>query len=222
MYVESEIVEDGLNEGYKADKAKLPVGVHDWSGGGKLILSRYDRPVRIVPWEEVANDWMEHFGDKGIHFDIIPPKLLPILTKRGANIIAPHKNMGKACNDAYELWKSEQRGQTMFSRIPRLDRYTVEESFGGIWISDQQEFAKFASAVEQYGIEENGTGVTYTDNHFYAYYRNINDDIIPYASVYLNRDESQDVVEYVNKNLKNDGRRIQRYVDAAIERFRSN
>jgi hypothetical protein len=73
--------------------------------------------VRIVPWEEVADDWMAHFGDKGIHFDIIPPKLLPILAERGANIIAPHKGMGKACNDAYAEW-NEQNGRTMFSSVP--------------------------------------------------------------------------------------------------------
>ena len=117
VYVECEIAKDDLAEGYHADKAKLSVGVHDWSGGGKLILSRYDKPVRIVHWEEVADDWMAHFGDKGIHFDIIPPKLLPILAERGANIIAPHKGMGKACNDAYEQW-NEQNGRTMFSSVP--------------------------------------------------------------------------------------------------------
>lgn len=117
VYVECEIAKDDLAEGYHADKAKLSVGVHDWSGGGKLILSRYDKPVRIVPWEEVADDWMAHFGDKGIHFDIIPPKLLPILAERGANIIAPHKGMGKACNDAYAEW-NEQNGRTMFSSAP--------------------------------------------------------------------------------------------------------
>lgn len=39
-----------------------------------------------------------------------------------------------------------------------LTKNLVEEIFGGIWIEDKKEFAKFASAVRNYGIEENGEG----------------------------------------------------------------
>lgn len=109
VYVRTEYPASELTSGYHADKAKKSVGRTDWNGG-ELILSRWDKPVEIVPWEEVADDWMKEFGNEGIHFDIIPPKLLPILTERGANIIAPHKGMGKACNDAYNEWLKSQGG----------------------------------------------------------------------------------------------------------------
>lgn len=64
--VEVEVPESELTSGYKADKAKDAVGEVEWKSGpvsGKLakmgnprkvILSRYDKPIRIVPNEEVA------------------------------------------------------------------------------------------------------------------------------------------------------------------------
>lgn len=90
-----------LDKGYHAPKAKLSVGKHPWNGG-ELILSRWDKPMEIVPWEEVANEWVNEFKDRGVEFDIVPPKLLPILMERGVEILPPHKGMGKACNDAYQ------------------------------------------------------------------------------------------------------------------------
>ena len=45
--------------------------------------------------------------------------------------------------------------------------------------------------------------------------------MIPFASVYLNRDESQDVVRQVNQEIK-DGRkkgRIKEYFNTAVERY---
>ena len=35
-------------KGYRAEKSNLPVGVHNWSNGD-LMLSRYDKPVCIIP-----------------------------------------------------------------------------------------------------------------------------------------------------------------------------
>ena len=102
-----------------------------------------------------------------------------------------------------------------------LNQYAVENIFGGIWIEDQEEFAKFTSAVNNSVFEENGEGIAYTDNYFYAYYRNINGQVIPYASVYLNEAESQDVVNQVNQDVKN-GRKekgAKEYFDTAVARY---
>lgn len=111
VYVRTEYPTSELSSGYKADKAKLSVGKHPWNGG-ELILSRYDKPIEIVPWEEVADDWEREFaGEPGINFDIIPPQLLPILAERGINILPPHKGMGKACNTAYVNWLTGQNAE---------------------------------------------------------------------------------------------------------------
>lgn len=107
VYVETEIPMVDLESGYHADKAKKPVGEHKWNGGN-LILSRYDKPVRVVEWEEVANDWEKAFKKSGIHFDIVPPALLPILAERGVEILPPHKGMGEECNKAYQDFLNEK------------------------------------------------------------------------------------------------------------------
>lgn len=105
VYIRTAYPSSELTSGFKADKAKKSVGMHDWNGG-KLILSRWDKPLEIVPWEEVADDWEAEFKGKGIPFDIIPPKLLPILAERGIEILPPHKGMGEDCFAAYENWKN--------------------------------------------------------------------------------------------------------------------
>lgn len=103
----------------------------------------------------------------------------------------------------------------------RLNKYKVEKIFGGIWIRTKKELAKFASAVENYAFEEDGEGIAYTDNFLYAYYWNIDGQPIPYASVYLNREQSQDIVNQVNQEIK-DGRKDKRakeYFDSAVKRY---
>ena len=113
------------------------------------------------------------------------------------------------------------RAKRKSGNTQRLNRYAVENIFGGIWIRTKQEYAKFASAVESYAFEEDGEGVAYTDNFLYAYYWNINSQPIPYASVYLNREQSQDIVNQVNQEIK-DGRKDKRakeYFDTAVARY---
>jgi len=124
VYVETEYPASQLTSGYRADKAKKTVGKHPW-GRGELILSRWDKPVRIVPWEEVANEWEAEFKDIGVNFDIVPPKLLPILAERGVEILPPHKGMGKECNDAYLAWKRGQGagdGQVVYEDNGDIER----------------------------------------------------------------------------------------------------
>ena len=107
VYIETEVPVTDLESGYHAEKAAKPVGIHKWNGGD-LMLSRYDKPVRIVPWEEVADDWVKRFAKRGVEFDIVPPVLRPILIERGVEILPPHKGMGEDCNNAYKEWKDEQ------------------------------------------------------------------------------------------------------------------
>ena len=106
-------------------------------------------------------------------------------------------------------------------KVNNADAKDVTENiFGGIWIADSQEFTKFAKAVNNSPFEEDGEGIAYTDNYFYAYYRNINGEPVPYASVYMNEEVSQDVVNQVNKELGNvrASERIKKYLDRGISR----
>ena len=118
----------------------------------------------------------------------------------------------------------EEEDDTLYrsdDEVPRLNKYCVEKILGGIWIDDVQEFAKFVSAVNNTPFEENGEGIAYTDNYFYAYYINIDGQVIPFASVYLNAEESQDVVKQVNQEIK-DGRKnkgAKEYFDTAAKRY---
>ena len=109
-------------------------------------------------------------------------------------------------------------------KVNNADAKDVTENiFGGIWIADSQEFAKFAKAVNNSPFEEDGEGIAYTDNYFYAYYRNINGESIPYASVYMNEAVSQDIVKKVIKEL-NDVRtsgRVKERIDSSLEWIRN-
>ena len=107
VYVETEVAETDLNSEYHADKALLPVGVSSWSNGD-LMLSKFDKPVRILPWDEVADAWVARLNGKGVEFDVVPPALRQPLVERGVEILPPHKGMGKDCNEAYEEWKKEK------------------------------------------------------------------------------------------------------------------
>ena len=70
-----------------------------------------------------------------------------------------------------------------------LKRKEVEEVYGGIWIGNKQEYAKFVSAVNHYGIEENGRGVVFTDNRtMYQYYWNENGEPIPFRKLYISNE----------------------------------
>lgn len=134
VYVKTQYPASEEAQVYHAEKAALPVGRHPWNGG-ELILSRWDKPVEIVPWERVADDWEAEFKDRGVEFDIVPPKLLPILAERGVEILPPHAGMGKRCNDAYEAWKNEHPdgpgGGKRFS-IQGLDGYTEQDVLDGV------------------------------------------------------------------------------------------
>lgn len=170
VYVRTQYPASELTSGYKADKAKKSVGRHDWNGG-ELILSRWDKPVEIVPWEEVADDWMQAFGDKPIHFDIIPPQLLPILAERGANIVAPHKNMGKACNDAYNEWKNggtrfsvtglitNEQGEIDYDRVTNLAKSITQDNKGSV-LDGQGNDARRIFRVPSVYLESSGVPET--------------------------------------------------------------
>ena len=89
VVVEVEVPESELTSGYRAEKAKDGVGVMDWKAGivqgqltGKreVILSRWDKPVRVVPTEEVAESIAEMLKGK----DVVMPSNVVTKDQRAA------------------------------------------------------------------------------------------------------------------------------------------
>lgn len=102
------------------------------------------------------------------------------------------------------------------------DKATIEETFGGIWIEDTEEFAKFVSAVNTYPTDENGEGVAKTSDYLYLYYRGIGERIIPFASVYLNKGESQNVAnELINAWNNGEKGTVREWIDRLDESYRN-
>ena len=97
--VEVEVPVSELTSGYHAEKAKDSVGEKSWHAGpvsGKLptgkkrkvILSRWDKPIRIVPDEEVAKKISEILDGENIPipYNVITPSLRKELEKLGVLI----------------------------------------------------------------------------------------------------------------------------------------
>ncbi len=98
--VEVEIPESELASGYRAAYAKNAVGEMTWHSGtvsgqlaevGKprmVILSRYDKPVRIVPFREVAAMIAEQLDgtDIAIPYNVVQPQLRAELERLGVAI----------------------------------------------------------------------------------------------------------------------------------------
>lgn len=97
--VEVEVPKSELTSGYKADKAKDSVGEVEWKAGiiqgqltgkRKVVLSRWDKPVRIVPDSEVADVIVNNmFKGKNITMpsNVVTPSLRKELEKRGVPFV---------------------------------------------------------------------------------------------------------------------------------------
>lgn len=97
--VEVEVPKSELTSGYKADKAKDAVGEVEWKAGiiqgqltgkRKVVLSRWDKPVRIVPDSEVADVIVnDMFTGKNITMpsNVVTPSLRKELEKRGVPFV---------------------------------------------------------------------------------------------------------------------------------------
>lgn len=97
--IEVEVPKSELTSGYKADKAKDAVGEVEWKAGiiqgqltgkRKVVLSRWDKPVRIVPDSEVADVIVnDMFKGKNITMpsNVVTPSLRKELEKRGVPFV---------------------------------------------------------------------------------------------------------------------------------------
>ena len=104
--VEVQVPKSELTSGYKAEKAKDAVGELEWNAGvvqgqltgkRKVVLSRWDKPVRIVPDSEVADVIVnDMFKGKNITMpsNVVTPSLRKELEKRGVPFVETD-NKGK-------------------------------------------------------------------------------------------------------------------------------
>lgn len=110
VVVECEVPAGELASGYRAEHAKDPVGMTPWTSGvvtkqlvakghegRKVMLSRWCKPVRIVPDEEVAAKIKDFIGDYDVEIpeNVVTPRQKVELEKLGVKIGAPEKGMNK-------------------------------------------------------------------------------------------------------------------------------
>ena len=107
--VEVEVPESELTSGYKAQYAKDSVGEVEWKSGSvsgklaklgnprKVILSRYNKVVRVVPESEIADRISEMLSgtDITIPENVVTPKLRAELEKKDVSISEPEKGVNK-------------------------------------------------------------------------------------------------------------------------------
>ena len=122
VVVEMEVPVSELTSGYKAERAKDGVGVHDWKAGvvqGKLtgmrevILSRWAKPVRVVPASEVAESIMEQIDGEleSLPSNVLTPDVRAELEKRGVRIVETDTK-GRIVEgaDKGKTWSETQKG----------------------------------------------------------------------------------------------------------------
>jgi hypothetical protein len=94
--VEMEVPESELTSGYHAEGAKDAVGMHRWKAGEvqrvltgmrEVMLSRWAKPVRIVPDAEVARIIKRQVGDVPIPENTVTPSLKAELEKAGVKVV---------------------------------------------------------------------------------------------------------------------------------------
>lgn len=133
VIVRSEIPASELTSNYTAEKSKKSTGEHDWPSGKvsnylakkgkdtrKVILSRWAKPVEIVPIEQVADEITSLIGDENVAFpyNVVTPGLRAALMKRGVKFDGWQGNKPKNVDELIAGMKeSVMQGQTMFREV---------------------------------------------------------------------------------------------------------
>lgn len=136
--VEVEVPVSELYSQYKAEKAKDKVGAVEWKAGvvqaklsGKrtVVLSRWDRPMRIVPNSEVADEIVKMFNGKKITMpsNVVTPELRAELEKRGVPFVETD-NKGNRIKDSVEFSIGEGLSEVNEKFNEDLSRLTNENA----------------------------------------------------------------------------------------------
>lgn len=139
--VEVEVPLSELTSGYRAEYAKNSVGEVEWKSGpvssqlaklGKprrVVLSRWDKPRRVVPESEVAQHIKDLLGDSGIEIpeNVVTPKLKQELEKIGVKIGNPQKGIKKTEQIEDALQAGLMVDNSLISEKDQLLRYIEGE-----------------------------------------------------------------------------------------------
>ena len=165
--VETEIPISELTSGYKAEKANDAVGAKDWHSGtvtGQLgegrqvVLSRWAKPVRIVPDREVASIIAPKLKAKGISvpYNVVTPSLRAELEKQGVNIIDESAGLKQLKELPVQFSRVYHGSRKDFDRFDHLHMGEGEgaQAHGwGTYVAFNKRVAKgYASRL---GVEEN-------------------------------------------------------------------
>lgn len=126
--VEVEVPESELTSGYRAPMAKDSVGEISWHTGSvsgqldelgqprRVILTRYDRPVRIVPFHEVAEMIAAQLDgtEIAIPYNVVQPQLRSELERLG---VAISEEATGTTSDASDFGKAEYVTDQEIERI---------------------------------------------------------------------------------------------------------
>lgn len=187
VVVECEVPASELDSGYRAEHAKNSVGMTPWTSGvvtkqliaqghegRKVMLSRWCKPVRVVPDAEVAAKIKDFIGgyDVEIPENVVTPRQKIELEKLGVKIGAPEKGMNKneQIADAIKLGLQvdntvkEQRGSRWAGgEVLGMDKLPKE---------NQMNPNELASEISQYhsdyitrmleNVPEDGTGTFFS------------------------------------------------------------
>lgn len=149
VIVEGRVPESELTSGYRAEKAKDSVGKMTWHSGPvagilgqyegkerKVILSRWFRPERIVPYDQIADISVQMFKGTPLMENPLPsnvfhPDLRNELEKRGVSFVETN-NRGQLLDDAEgrtwsSLYGKEAAGKKVVKTLAGVHNITEEK-----------------------------------------------------------------------------------------------
>lgn len=190
--VECLVPKSEAESGYHAQYAKDPVGWTNWKAGGvaqkvekqggekrNVFLSRWIKPVRIVPDSEVAQHYKSLLDgtDISVPANVVTPGLLNELEKAGVKIGPPESQTAKKFeqvtgkkyslpSDAPYLAAVERgemdKAQEMVDQKAKENGYDVEYA---VWRGDFEPYNELEPGVNGGNL---GTGLYFTPNKSYA------------------------------------------------------
>ena len=156
--VEYHIPVSELTSGYKAQYAKDPVGLTDWKAGGvaqdlknshrDVYLTRWAKPVRILPDSEVAQKYKEILDKEdgiAVPWNVVTPSLREELEKIGVPIDYSDFSAGGNIR-SFEAWK---RGD--YDKKGKKAKYSLSDSDGKQLSKEQQDYFKDSKIRDENG-----------------------------------------------------------------------